>query len=242
MRTPKPGLPRGFPQHDRVRAMARIRASILVVAGAVASASFAAPAPRQAALVVSVTGKPAGVARMSYVETGKVIELGEHDGIVLGYLKSCVQETITGGTVTVGSDQSEVQSGKVARTKVACDPGTTDNDREGAGGVVVRGTMPTGATPALTLYGTAPMIELNGPATLQIERVGRPSERYSVSVTDEQLLNGRFYDFAKTGKNLTAGGLYTLKAGAEEIVFKIDSVARPGATPILGRLLRFQPG
>jgi hypothetical protein len=33
-----------------------------------------------------------------------------------------------------------------------------------------------------------------------------------------------------------------LKAGAEEIVFKVDSHAKPGATPILGRLLRFQPG
>jgi hypothetical protein len=225
-----------------MRAMTRIRASILVVAGAVASASFAAPASRQAALVVSVTGKPAGVARMTYVETGKVIELGQHDGIVLGYLKSCVQETITGGTVTVGSDQSEVQSGKVARTKVACDPGKTDNEREGAGGVVVRGAIPIDPTPALTLYGTAPMVELNGPGTLQIERVGQPGERYSVSVTDEQLLNGRFYDFAKAGKNLSAGGVYSMKAGAEEIVFKIDPHAKPGATPILGRLLRFRSG
>jgi hypothetical protein len=29
---------------------------------------------------------------------------------------SCVRETITGGTVTIGTDQSEVKAGKVTRT------------------------------------------------------------------------------------------------------------------------------
>src|SRR5271166_3629752 len=106
-------------------AMMRIRAAILVVAGAVASGSFAAPASRQAALVEIMTGSPAGVRDMTYVETGKTITLGEHDSITLSYLKSCVQETITGGIVKVGTDQSEVQSGTLTRTTVACDPGKT---------------------------------------------------------------------------------------------------------------------
>ena len=64
---------------------------------------------------MSVTGKAAGVRPLAYVETGKIITLGQHDSIVLGYLNSCTEETITGGTVKVGVDQSEVQSGLVAR-------------------------------------------------------------------------------------------------------------------------------
>jgi hypothetical protein len=60
---------------------------------------------------------------MDYVETGRVIRLGARQTIVLSYLNSCTREAITGGTVTVGTDQSEVLSGKVERTKVPCDPG-----------------------------------------------------------------------------------------------------------------------
>jgi hypothetical protein len=39
---------------------------------------------------------------------------------MLSYLHSCIRETITGGVVTVGIDQSEVQAGKVTRTKLDC--------------------------------------------------------------------------------------------------------------------------
>src|SRR5688572_17977428 len=73
------------------------------------------------AIVEDVRGKPVGVEFMDYVSPGKVIQLGPKDSIVLGYMKSCWRETITGGTVTVGAEQSSVQSGAVARTKVACD-------------------------------------------------------------------------------------------------------------------------
>ena len=74
------------------------------------------------ALVEEVSGAPAGVEFMDYVETGKTIELGARGGIVLSYLNSCVRETISGGTVTVGTDQSDVQGGKVARTKCLAIP------------------------------------------------------------------------------------------------------------------------
>src|SRR4051794_37521374 len=101
--------------------MMRMRIAILSI-GAMAAASAAA-APVQVALVENLTGSPAGVEFMDYLETGKTIELGSRDTIVLSYMSSCMRETITGGKVTVGTDQSEVQAGKVTRTKVACDAG-----------------------------------------------------------------------------------------------------------------------
>src|SRR5216684_6334936 len=103
--------------------MMRIRAAMLAVAAGVVAGSVAAAAPVQVALVENVTGNPAGVEFMDYLETGKIIALGPHDSIVLSYMSSCVRETITGGTVTIGTDQSEVQSGRVVRTKVPCDAG-----------------------------------------------------------------------------------------------------------------------
>jgi len=74
-------------------------------------------------LIEQLSGNPGGVEIMDYVETGRVIRLGARQTIVLSYLNSCTREAITGGTVTVGTDQSEVLSGKVERTKVPCDPG-----------------------------------------------------------------------------------------------------------------------
>jgi hypothetical protein len=228
-------------------AMTRIRIATLTVAGAVAVAFVVAAAPVQVALVEDVTGNPAGVEFMDYLETGKIIELGPHDSIVLSYMSSCVQETITGGTVTIGTDQSEVQSGSVKRTRVQCDAGKMLLGGEQASplaGSVLRGGPRVGESASasdaqLILYGSSPMLELQAPGALLIERIDQASERTFVDVGNEHLLHGRFYDFAEWGKALTAGGVYRATFGAQKIVFKIDPHAKPGHTPIVSRLLRF---
>jgi hypothetical protein len=84
----------------------------LALAGAVAVASPAAADPTGVALVEGLTGNPSGVEFMDYVRAGQVIRLGPHQTMVLSYMASCVRETITGGTVTVGTQRSEVQSGQ----------------------------------------------------------------------------------------------------------------------------------
>jgi hypothetical protein len=226
--------------------MMRARIAILAIAGGVVG-SVAAAAPVQVALVENVTGNPAGVEFMDYLETGKIIELGPRDTIVLSYMSSCVRETITGGIVTVGTDQSDVQRAKVVRIKVPCDAGKMVLAAEQAGqfgGRIFRSAPPanvsvTDPNPQLTLYGRSPIVELKIPGTLLIERIDQASERYVVDVGTEHLLHGRFYDFAKWGRNLAAGGIYRVSRGGQEIVFKIDPHAKPGNTPILGRLLRF---
>jgi hypothetical protein len=74
-------------------------------------------------LVESVSGNPSGVEFMDYVQAGQIIRLGPHDTIVLRYMNSCLLETITGGTVTVGTYSSQVQSGEVRRTEEECNVG-----------------------------------------------------------------------------------------------------------------------
>src|SRR5262249_23073960 len=97
----------------------------LAVFGATWSLAFGALAWAEGpvAVVEEVSGKSAGVEFMDYVTPGKVIRLGRQDTIVLGYLKSCWRETIVGGTVTVGTEQSDVQGGRVERTQGKCDAG-----------------------------------------------------------------------------------------------------------------------
>jgi hypothetical protein len=82
---------------------------------------------------------------MTYLDTGRTIRLGPRDTIVLSYLHSCVRETITGGTVTVGVDQSEVQAGEVTRTKLNCGESMfvpTGNSDAQFAGRVLRGPKP----------------------------------------------------------------------------------------------------
>jgi hypothetical protein len=100
---------------DRIPSISAVN---LAVACLIAATSVGVAGP--AALVESVVTQSASTNVMSYVETGKRFRLGSQDTMVLSYLDSCLRETITGGTVTIGIDHSEVQGGKVTRTKLDC--------------------------------------------------------------------------------------------------------------------------
>ena len=92
-----------------------VRFSILGIAGTIAFASVANADPVGVALVES--SNSASVALMDYVQAGQIIRLGPHETIVLSYMSSCLRETITGGTVTVGTDRSDVRFGSVERVQ-----------------------------------------------------------------------------------------------------------------------------
>ncbi|MGN6749359.1 MAG: hypothetical protein ACTHJS_12275 [Xanthobacteraceae bacterium] len=218
----------------------------IVLQGA-AALVLTASAQSPAAVVEEVAGNVPGVAFMDYVDPGQVIRLGSHDRIVLGYLKSCWRETITGGTVTVGPEQSEVAGGEVARAKVACQGGTMMLSAELAGksGAMVFRQAPKPQAVALlhpefTLYGLSPVFELRPPGKLILERLDQRGERHELAVTEQGLLGGAFFDCAKAGVALAPGGIYRAKFADREIVFKIDPEAKPSDAPLLGRLARLQ--
>lgn len=200
----------------------------------------------QVALVEDVNSKSAGVQVMDYVAAGKQIRLGKQDTLVLSYLKSCWRETIAGGTVTVGTEQSDVANGTIERQKIDCDAGrlilTTQQASQSAG-MVVRGlgAKASAPEPQVTLFGTSPLIEIKGGGVIFIERLDEPGERRKIEVGPQQLVKGAFYDFVRADKPLAPGAVYRASAGKRQIVFKIDPGARPGASPMLGRLLRLQP-
>jgi hypothetical protein len=217
----------------------RIATAAVALAATLAVAAAAAAAPLQVALVEAVSATSAGVEPMDYVETGSIIALGPDDTLGLSYMSSCIQETITGGTVTVGTYQSEVESGRVKRIKVQCDAGKMlRGGKTTLGGSILRGELRAPDAPPL-LYGSSPLLELKAHGVLVIERMDKGGERYVVDVASEHLLRGRFYDFARWGKPLHAGGVYRAVFGAQTIVFEIDPHAEPGYVPIMSRLLRF---
>jgi hypothetical protein len=207
-----------------------------------------ASAQSPAAVVEEIQGSVPGVQFMDYVDPGQVIRLGAHDRIVLGYLKSCWRETISGGTVTVGPEQSEVAGGEVARTKVACEGGKMMLSAELAGksGAMVFRQAPKPQAvaavphPEFTLYGLSPVFEVRPPGKIVIERLDQPGERHEIVVTEQQLVRGAFLDLAKFGVALAPGGIYRAKLAEQQIVFKIDPDAKPGDVPLVGRLARLQ--
>jgi len=225
-----------------------INVPMLFLAGAGAWLTVAST-QQPVAVVEEVIGHPAGAEFMDYVALGQIIRLGREDAIVLGYLTSCWRETISGGTVIVGNEQSEVSGGHVTRTKVVCDGGKMMLNAELAnksGTMVLRGSPhPSKQTvaprPQFTLYGLSPVIEAGDAEAIVIERVDVPGERYEVAVGSPALTHGAFFDLAKADIVLVAGGIYRAKAGTRQIVFKIDTDAKPGAAPIVSRLLRLPP-
>jgi hypothetical protein len=215
---------------------------------AAASVALAAAPHAPVALIEDIVGSPSGVQSMDYAEPGKIINLGRQDTVVIGYMKSCWHETITGGTVTVGTVQSDVQGGHVERSQTTCDGGkmmlTAQLANQSAGAAFRAGpfkNLQGPPRPEFTLYGLSPIIEVKPSGTLLVERLDQPGERHEITLAPVWLTHGAFLDLAKAGVVLTAGGIYKAKAGEQEMVFKIDPAATSGAVPVISRLIRLQP-
>ncbi len=230
--------------------------ALLAAAGAAVVAlstqTFAkAPAPLvPTALVEDVKSASADIEFMDYVGTGQVIKLEPKDVLVLSYLKSCEHETITGGTVRVGMDKSDVEGGKVARSKVPCNGGNMKLSAQQANASGASSFRLQNASFDPTIYGLPPVVQIPkmraGEArSLVIERQingqAKPNERFAVEL-DEQLANGGFYDLAKSNIKLKRGAIYTATLGSRKMTFKVDGKAKSGKTPVVSRLLRFPPG
>ncbi|MDO9059451.1 MAG: hypothetical protein Q7U92_10590 [Bradyrhizobium sp.] len=221
-----------------------MKKAIVVVVGML---GFAGSATAQApvAVVEEVQGNVTGAEFMDYVVPGKVIKLGQGASIVLGYMKSCRRESINGtGTVIVGQDESKVHLAEVEGSRTDCDPtqahATTRATSDVAASVVrslEKSASPAG--PELTLYGASPLVEAKGRGTLVFERLDQKGERQQFDLTGNQL-KGRFYDLVGTSKSLTPGATYAATFASRRIVFRVDPKAKPGPTPIVGRLLRME--
>lgn len=211
-------------------------------ASVVVSALFAgaALAGEPVALVEDLSVERPNLQFMDFLEEGRIIALAKRERIVLGYMATCLRETITGGKLTVGSEESVVEGGTVEREEIDCDGGAlrlTVAQAQEAGATVFRDKKQDGATrlprAQRVLYGVSPMLLLSkGPATVTITRLDAAAKPLIFS------LKTRRRDLAKDGVALAKGGLYIAEAGERRVVFKISRIAAVDA-PILGRLLAF---
>ena len=226
------------------RRMFVLTAVATILAGA-APSSARVPAPQvPTALVEDVKSASAGVEFMDYVGNGQIIKLAPHDTLVLSYLQSCAHEKITGGTVIVGTERSDVQGGDVVRSKSPCNGGNIQLSEAEASKSAASAFRLQSAETEATLYGRSPAVQFPkmlaaADRTLEIRRVDRPGERHAIKINNASAAAG-FYDLAKINLSLTRGAVYLASLGGQSLPFRIDANAKSGAGPIASRLLRFQ--
>jgi hypothetical protein len=168
---------------------------------------------------------------MDYLYEGQALSLKSGQVLVLGYLQSCLQEIITGGTIIIGRERSAVTAGIVERRKVECDGNRltlTAEEAATSGAMVYRDLL----KPQLILYATSPAVIVPTPGMVHFQRIDKPAPAIDIEMT------GTRADLAQQGIQLTPGAVYRATASGRTILFKIDSWAG-GKAPILSRLLAF---
>jgi hypothetical protein len=211
------------------------------------------------AIVEEIDPPVDGIDIMSLLEPGEVIVLPETGTLVLGYLSSCSRETIAGGRVIIGREQSVVVDGEVERANADC---ASSQRRTGQrvqvmAGIVVRSLRPapaaagvpqpepsappvqhTAAKARLTIGSTRPVVMVPEPELkLQIERVaartGDSGERWQLE-PEEGLV-----DLLASGVRLVPGATYLFTLGERDLEVQVLPDAA-GRTPTpLERIIRF---
>ena len=232
-----------------------VAATVAAVLAVATQVSAHVPAPLiPTALVEDVKSATADIEFMDYVGNGQVIKLEPRDVLVLSYLKSCEHETVTGGTVIVGAERSDVRDGQIVRAKVPCDGGKIRLSSEQASKSAASAFRLQSADIQPRLYARTPVIQLprglaSEDRTLLIERTSRPrarrkiarheTEHYEIKI-DDGIVAAGFYDLAKVNLSLARGAIYDASIGTHKMMFQIDAKAKSGPAPIVSRLLRFQ--
>jgi hypothetical protein len=214
-----------------------------VFVGLLATSSTSA-AQTPVAIVEEIQGKVTGAEFMDYLTPKTVIKLGKDSSIVISYLKSCRREKIEGiGTVIIGTAESLVHLASVKEDQPECDANhanATTRETSTVAATAFRSVEMKGNSqlnePQLTLYGSSPLVQATGPGALVVERLDERGERLQIDLNGKQFKD-KFYDFAAHKKALAPGGIYLAKFKSSRIVFEIDARARPGTTPIVGRLV-----
>lgn len=218
----------------------RILTAMTLLAALVFAASTARA--QQTAVVEDLSGTVPRVEVFDFLSAGKTITLPAGAKLVLGYMKSCTRETITGaGTVAVGDTGSKVTGAKLQTEQLKC--AAANQLAQGQAGksaaMVFRGQPGSGRKraeipqPSAVLMYTAPAFQVARSGQLTIERldVAETVQVFQVS--------GKLFDYGKTGKKLDAGGYYRAELNGKSTVFQISLDAGEGGGPLLLRLVRF---
>ena len=201
-----------------------------------ASPTLAAGAPT--AIVEDADPGRGDIGLFEMLESGRKIALKGGERLILGYLQSCIQETVVGGQVVIGQKESVITGGQVKRKKVECAGGqvTLDKSTNGKAGVVVFRKAPKKKSAAvaprlLILHDINPFVRLTAPAgKIYLRRLDQPGPAKSIGVS------GNTVDLRRAGITLVPGGRYEIAANGRRVRIDIAPNAGDGLS-LLGRLV-----
>jgi hypothetical protein len=174
--------------------------------------------------------------RFDLIAQGRAVELGRDGRIVLGYLKSCWQDSITGGRAVAEPLKSLVEGGALMRRRVECDAaGLAQMNSAGlsarGGGSLAGPALPE---PDVNLYGLSPIVISAQAGLLVIERLDVAAPPLRLELAENRV------DLREKDVALAANGLYRFTRGQAAIVVRIDNLAEAGPAPAVGRLVIFR--
>ena len=186
---------------------------------------------------------------LDMVEVGEVIELGEDGTLTLGYFKSCLEETVVGGTVTIGEMQSRVEGGKVRQEKTRCDGEQlllAANESVESGAHAVR-KLSSAQRPPLSkptsnieIYHVSPIFLVPNVIEVSLQRTDKKEKTYTLSLDAAQNKKLLLIDLQKQNIQLTPGGQYRLTRSKNDNVsidFTVSENATSNRVPDIARMI-----
>lgn len=212
--------------------LALLFAAICTSALLAASASAQAPA---VAILEEIAGASGQHEAFDELKTGERLALGANGRAVIGYLGSCTRETIEGGTVVIGKDQSQIEGGKVARETIPCEATqlVLAEDEASKSATLSTRPMPWVREMRQIVPSRSPLIWVGAKGQLTIKRLDS-EEQQTLSLT---IKDGKV-DLAVHQVELVPNGFYELQAGKKKMVIKIHNNAQAGSMPAMSRLVR----
>ena len=184
--------------------------------------------------IVEEASADAPVKTFSYLSQGQIINLGPKAELLIGFLRSCVQERVRGGVVKIGADRSYVTNGQRSAKPLDCGGAAKLSRAESERGAALVMRKPPVPAPKIRLTSTTPLIAPRHPASsVRLTRLDRRETAMKLA------LRSGVADLAAMGVTLRRGGTYRVKAGAASTVVKIAPDAQAGGGSILVRLLSF---
>lgn len=200
--------------------------------GLAASMALVALAPESAAAtkpvaIVEDSAKTEGRGQaFDLLEQNEVLKLAPGETLVLGYLKSCVRETITGGTVTIGAKESTVEGGKVAREKTECTQtklALTADESQQSATIAFRGQIKH-------VHTRQPLIIAEKGGSVKIEPI-EGGESWDLKPE-----NGRI-DFQAAKFEMQPGARYKVTGVKTSLIVEVDAAATTAKTGTLERVV-----
>ena len=210
---------------DGALKIASITPAGLAVIMIVLGASAQAPAqtdeqPRPVAIIEAFDDGSGRDRAFEILKQDTVLKLGTSGTAVIGYFQSCIQETIEGGVVTIGLEQSKIRGGIVTRERAECDGSKlvlTPEQLAASAVTVDRGPDGVSVPGVVTVYSTKPYIMLKDPgATVVVRRADVAGEPTAI----ETVKIGASRNIHVPKKPLHPGAVYRVTAG-DELLSKV---------------------